>query len=183
MKLDAKIPGGPIAQKWDRHRFELKLVNPANKRKYEIIVGYPILAEFDNSGTGMVFQSFESRVKTGKPYMTANYYDLNEATVISAEISKFDYLEFSPDKKYLAYVSGDETYLISRLQYLTNTRTNLLINNYRLLQMRGQKPFFSFDGKNIYTINDRKIENWFIDISTISLIASEYFQNWNKFLQ
>ncbi len=38
MKLDAKIPGGPIAEKWDRHRFELKLVNPANKRKFNIIV-------------------------------------------------------------------------------------------------------------------------------------------------
>jgi len=38
MSLDAKIPGGPLAQKWDRHRFELKLVNPANKRKFEIIV-------------------------------------------------------------------------------------------------------------------------------------------------
>ena len=38
MKLDAKIPDGPLAEKWDRHRFELKLVNPANKRKYEIIV-------------------------------------------------------------------------------------------------------------------------------------------------
>jgi succinate dehydrogenase / fumarate reductase, flavoprotein subunit len=38
MQLDAKIPGGPLAQKWDRHRFELKLVNPANKRKYDIIV-------------------------------------------------------------------------------------------------------------------------------------------------
>jgi succinate dehydrogenase / fumarate reductase flavoprotein subunit len=38
MVLDAKIPAGPLAQKWDRHRFELKLVNPANKRKYEIIV-------------------------------------------------------------------------------------------------------------------------------------------------
>lgn len=38
MRLDAKIPAGPIAEKWDRHRFELKLVNPANKRKYEIIV-------------------------------------------------------------------------------------------------------------------------------------------------
>ena len=38
MPLDAKIPGGPLAQKWDRHRFELKLVNPANKRKYDIIV-------------------------------------------------------------------------------------------------------------------------------------------------
>ncbi len=38
MRLDAKIPGGPLAGKWDRHRFELKLVNPANKRKFEIIV-------------------------------------------------------------------------------------------------------------------------------------------------
>ena len=38
MKLDAKIPGGPIREKWDRHKFEMKLVNPANKRKYTIIV-------------------------------------------------------------------------------------------------------------------------------------------------
>ena len=38
MPLDANIPGGPLAQKWDRHRFELKLVNPANKRKFEVIV-------------------------------------------------------------------------------------------------------------------------------------------------
>ncbi len=38
MKLDAKIPAGPIAEKWDRHKFQMKLVNPANKRKYTIIV-------------------------------------------------------------------------------------------------------------------------------------------------
>ena len=38
MKLDARIPAGPIAQKWDRHKFEMKLVNPANKRKHTIIV-------------------------------------------------------------------------------------------------------------------------------------------------
>jgi succinate dehydrogenase / fumarate reductase, flavoprotein subunit len=38
MKLDARIPSGSLAQKWDRHRFELKLVNPANKRKYDVIV-------------------------------------------------------------------------------------------------------------------------------------------------
>jgi succinate dehydrogenase / fumarate reductase flavoprotein subunit len=38
MQLDSKIPGGPLAQKWDKHRFELKLVNPANKRKFDIIV-------------------------------------------------------------------------------------------------------------------------------------------------
>src|SRR5687767_4441961 len=38
MKLDAKIPSGPIAEKWDKHKFELKLVNPANKRKHTIIM-------------------------------------------------------------------------------------------------------------------------------------------------
>jgi succinate dehydrogenase / fumarate reductase flavoprotein subunit len=38
MRLNAKIPGGALADKWDRHRFELKLVNPANKRKFDIIV-------------------------------------------------------------------------------------------------------------------------------------------------
>jgi succinate dehydrogenase / fumarate reductase flavoprotein subunit len=38
MKLDGRVPAGPIAEKWDRHKFEMKLVNPANKRKYTIIV-------------------------------------------------------------------------------------------------------------------------------------------------
>jgi succinate dehydrogenase / fumarate reductase flavoprotein subunit len=38
MRPDAKIPAGPLPQKWDLHRFEMKLVNPANKRKYDIIV-------------------------------------------------------------------------------------------------------------------------------------------------
>ncbi|RTZ94986.1 MAG: fumarate reductase/succinate dehydrogenase flavoprotein subunit [Deltaproteobacteria bacterium] len=38
MRLDAHIPGGPITEKWDRYRFDLKLVNPANKRKFDIIV-------------------------------------------------------------------------------------------------------------------------------------------------
>ncbi len=38
MTLNARIPSGPIQEKWDRHRFELKLVNPANKRKYTVLV-------------------------------------------------------------------------------------------------------------------------------------------------
>ncbi len=36
--LDARIPPGPIEDKWNRHRFEMKLVNPANRRKYTVIV-------------------------------------------------------------------------------------------------------------------------------------------------
>src|SRR5216117_2581837 len=38
MRLDPRVPAGPIAAKWDRHKFEMKLVNPANKRKYTIII-------------------------------------------------------------------------------------------------------------------------------------------------
>ena len=38
MKLDSNIPSGPLAQKWDKHKFDLKLVNPANKRKFDVIV-------------------------------------------------------------------------------------------------------------------------------------------------
>ena len=37
-KLDSKIPSGPLADKWQQHKTQIKLVNPANKRKYEIIV-------------------------------------------------------------------------------------------------------------------------------------------------
>ena len=34
MDLNARIPAGPLAEKWDRRKFEMKLVNPANKRRY-----------------------------------------------------------------------------------------------------------------------------------------------------
>jgi succinate dehydrogenase / fumarate reductase flavoprotein subunit len=37
-KLESKVPSGPLADKWRKHKTEIKLVNPANKRKYEIIV-------------------------------------------------------------------------------------------------------------------------------------------------
>src|SRR6185503_15893281 len=36
--LNAHIPSGPLAQKWDKHRFEMKLVNPANKRRFDVLV-------------------------------------------------------------------------------------------------------------------------------------------------
>jgi succinate dehydrogenase / fumarate reductase flavoprotein subunit len=38
MELRSRIPPGPIEGKWDKHRFEMKLVNPANKRKFTVIV-------------------------------------------------------------------------------------------------------------------------------------------------
>jgi succinate dehydrogenase / fumarate reductase flavoprotein subunit len=38
MILDSKVPSGPVQEKWDNHRFNMKLINPANKRKYKILV-------------------------------------------------------------------------------------------------------------------------------------------------
>jgi succinate dehydrogenase / fumarate reductase flavoprotein subunit len=38
MELNSKLPGGPLESKWDHHRFSLRLVNPANRRKYTVIV-------------------------------------------------------------------------------------------------------------------------------------------------
>ena len=38
MKLDSKVPSGPIEQRWEKHKFDMKLVNPANKRKFKILV-------------------------------------------------------------------------------------------------------------------------------------------------
>ncbi len=38
INLDSKIPSGPVQDKWDKHRFDVKLVNPANKRKHTVLV-------------------------------------------------------------------------------------------------------------------------------------------------
>ncbi len=38
MELRSNVPDGPIEKKWEKHRFDMKLVNPANKRKYKVIV-------------------------------------------------------------------------------------------------------------------------------------------------
>ncbi|HJV47766.1 MAG TPA: fumarate reductase/succinate dehydrogenase flavoprotein subunit [Geothrix sp.] len=38
MEFNARIPDGPIEKKWEKHKFEMKLVNPANKRKYRVIM-------------------------------------------------------------------------------------------------------------------------------------------------
>ena len=37
-RLDAKVPGGPMDERWSNHKFDLKLVNPSNRRKFDVIV-------------------------------------------------------------------------------------------------------------------------------------------------
>ena len=53
MTLDAKVPSGPIEKKWDNARFDLKLVNPANKRRFEVIVVADATAAAQMSAKGL----------------------------------------------------------------------------------------------------------------------------------
>jgi len=145
----------------------------------DISLGYPFYAEFDVSGTGIVVRSSELKNKRDEDNWIAIYVDINYNLAQAGVINRFDYIRFSPDKKYLAYVYGDDVSLISRMIFKHTDYS--LFNNYRLLQMSGQKPFFSSDGKYIYTICGRHIESWFIDIETISPIALDYYKNWYKY--
>ncbi len=66
MKLDSKVPAGPLAEKWDKHKFDLKLVNPSNKRKYHILV----------VGTGLAGASAAaSLAELGYQVTTFNFQD------------------------------------------------------------------------------------------------------------
>ena len=45
ISLDAKIPEGPLADKWDNHLFNMKLVNPSNRRKFKVILSLIHISE------------------------------------------------------------------------------------------------------------------------------------------
>ena len=65
MQLESNIPSGPLASKWERHKFDLKLVNPANKRKFEIIV----------VGSGLAGASFATLAELGYKVKCFCYQD------------------------------------------------------------------------------------------------------------
>jgi hypothetical protein len=114
--------------------------------------------------------------------MIAEYVDNNDHFASTDAADKFDYIKFSPDEKYLAFVSGNDISLISRIFLRVPFSKIFVANNYRLLQMIGQKPFFSPDGKYVYTICGNHLESWFIDIGIISGIALDFYNKWDKYI-
>ena len=64
MNLDSKIPDGPLSDKWENHRFSSKLVNPANKRKFKIIVVGSGLAGYFGWILGADFPLYTKKVLT-----------------------------------------------------------------------------------------------------------------------
>jgi len=145
----------------------------------EIPLGNPFFAEFDGSGTGIAVRSSGLRNRRDEDFWIAIYVDIFYHLAQAGEINMFDYIRFSPDKKFLVYAFGDDVSLISRLIFRHTDYA--LFNNYRLLQMNGKKPFFSPDGKYIYIISGSRLESWFIDIETISQIAMDYYKKWYKY--
>lgn len=144
-----------------------------------ISLGYPFHAEFDRSGTGIAIRTSEHKNKRDEVYWIAIYVDIYYNLAQAGIINRFDYIRFSPDKNYILYASNSDVSLLSRL--ISRHTDYALFNNYRLLQISGKKPFFSSDGKNIYALCGDHLENWFIDIDTISQIAIDYYRNWYKY--
>ena len=58
MLPDSKTPEGPIEDRWDNHKFKMKLVNPANKRKFKVII----------VGTGLAGASAAARFSLLEPW-------------------------------------------------------------------------------------------------------------------
>jgi len=142
----------------------------------DFFISNPVYAEFDKSGSGITITSSSSGENMGKPCMSAIYADADYNVAKTEETDKFDFISFSPDKIYLVFVSGDEKALISRVQFYPSVKH--LYTNYKLISIEGKKPFFSPDGKYIYTINGNRLESWFIDIEAICEMAEGFYNKW-----
>jgi hypothetical protein len=148
----------------------------------KILLGNPFFSEFDETASGIIIRSCENKSDRGNDFMIAEYVDNNDHFASTDAADKFDYIKFSPDEKYLAFVSGNDISLISRIFLRVPFSKIFVANNYRLLQMIGQKPFFSPDGKYVYTICGNHLESWFIDIGIISGIALDFYNKWDKYI-
>jgi hypothetical protein len=139
---------------------------------------YPIDAQFDESGSGIQISSSETGNYSGNKFIIAYYYNRSEIYASAGQVMKFDCFSYSPDKNFFAYTTGNESYLASRMIFLTQSWAMLLINSPILLKMTGEMPFFSCDGKYIYTVKGNSIESWFIDVETIARIGDQYYKKW-----
>ena len=63
-RLDAHLPDGPIAEKWDHHRFAVRLVNPSNRRKFHVIVVATALSQNKLTGGGNLTARISMSVAT-----------------------------------------------------------------------------------------------------------------------
>ena len=93
MALDSKIPEGPLSEKWTKHKFNMKLVNPANKRKYKIIVVGTGLAGASASATlaelGYEVEAFSYHESPRRAHSIAAQGGINAAKIIQMMVIVF----------------------------------------------------------------------------------------------
>ena len=105
MELKSMIPSGPIEQRWDRHRFEMKLVNPANKRKYSVIVVGSGLAGASASAS-MAELGYYRRMRGGLPERNQARSDCPDESGLPARL--LDWAWRSAATQYLAAYCTDD---------------------------------------------------------------------------
>ena len=102
MNLDSKTPEGPLSDKWDNHRFSSKLVNPANKRKYKIIVVGSGLAGGSAAATlgelGYNVDCFCSRILHGEPIPLPLKEESTQRKTIKMTVTVFIVFFMTPSK-------------------------------------------------------------------------------------
>jgi putative ABC transport system permease protein len=88
-RLDARIPAGPIEQKWEKHRFDLKLVNPANKRKYDD-VKFRAITELSSADPDVYFPLAQFPTRNLNLLVSASADPTNLIGSLRREVLKID---------------------------------------------------------------------------------------------
>ena len=95
IKLESGAPGGPIETAWERHKFDIKVVNPANKRKYNVIVvgtglagasAAATLGELGYNVANFCFQDSPRRAHTASRHRAASTRRRTTRTMATASI-------------------------------------------------------------------------------------------------
>ncbi|MCU0462739.1 MAG: hypothetical protein MUF36_12140 [Bacteroidales bacterium] len=145
----------------------------------DISLRYPFFAEFNDSGSGIVIKSTDREYNREEYFMYAIYVDIFYLNVRTGQSDKFNYIRYSPGNNFIAVSDLEDNYLISWNLY--NKSNYGLFNNYKLLQFTGKRPFFSPDGKYIYSVCGDHLESLYIDVESISAIALEFYNKWDKY--
>ncbi|HPJ60144.1 MAG TPA: AAA family ATPase [Bacteroidales bacterium] len=143
-------------------------------------LGFPVHARFNKTGNVIIFRSSHTKSLTDEYFMSAVYADLFYHIINNGEIKVFDYVDCSPDNQFFITTSGNINRLLTWDLYRKSDYN--LINNYTVLQTEGRMPFFSPDGKYLYSVCGRYLKGWYIDVDSISMIASNLLTKWDDYL-
>ena len=136
-KLDSRIPQGPIQEKWDNHRFNTKLVNPSNKRKYKVLVVGTGLAGASAAATlselGYQVEAFCIQDSPRRAHSIAAQGGINAAKTIQTMVTQFG--DFFTTQLKAATTEQEKQTSIDWHKYRQILLTNVLLKVFLLLEI------------------------------------------------